>query len=93
LIVGSFPEEKIKEFGTQSPLQRPGQPAELAPVYVLLAITLGGGLFGFWGIFLGVPVIAIFQMLLRDYLNYRQRIKKPTIRPTGWSSSGGAPQP
>jgi len=29
--------EKIPEFGGKTPLGRPGQPAELAPVYVLLA--------------------------------------------------------
>lgn len=56
------------------------------PIYVLLAITLGGGLFGFWGIFLGVPAIAIIQMLLRDYIQYRKRIKKPPVPPSGWSS-------
>lgn len=37
LIPGSFPEEKTKKFGGQSPIRRPGQPAELAPIYVLLA--------------------------------------------------------
>lgn len=37
LIVGSFDAEKMKEFGKKTPLKRPGQPAELAPVYVLLA--------------------------------------------------------
>ncbi|MDD2361478.1 MAG: AI-2E family transporter [Oscillospiraceae bacterium] len=63
-----------------------GHTLGVRPIYVLLAITLGGGLFGFWGIFLGVPVIAIFQMLLRDYLNYRHRLKKPTIPPSGCSS-------
>lgn len=31
------PQEKIAEFGTQTPLGRMGQPAELAPVYVFLA--------------------------------------------------------
>jgi NAD(P)-dependent dehydrogenase (short-subunit alcohol dehydrogenase family) len=31
------PPEKIPEFGTQSPFGRPGQPAEIAPTYVLLA--------------------------------------------------------
>lgn len=34
---GGQPEEKIPSFGAQVPLGRPGQPAELAPVYVLLA--------------------------------------------------------
>lgn len=37
LIPASFPAERTKEFGGQSPIKRPGQPAELAPVYVLLA--------------------------------------------------------
>ena len=31
------PPEKLKEFGQQVPLGRPGQPAELAPSYVFLA--------------------------------------------------------
>jgi len=37
LIAMSFDAEKIAEFGEQSPLGRPAQPAELAPVYVFLA--------------------------------------------------------
>ncbi|HYH55920.1 MAG TPA: SDR family oxidoreductase [Anseongella sp.] len=37
LIPASFPAEQHKEFGKQTPLKRPGQPAELAPIYVLLA--------------------------------------------------------
>jgi NAD(P)-dependent dehydrogenase (short-subunit alcohol dehydrogenase family) len=32
-----MPPEKVEHFGTDTPLSRPGQPAELAPVYVLLA--------------------------------------------------------
>ena len=34
---GGQPPEKIPHFGEKVPLGRPGQPAELAPVYVLLA--------------------------------------------------------
>lgn len=37
LIVASFDEEKIKEFGKQTPMGRAGQPAELGPAYVFLA--------------------------------------------------------
>src|SRR5690606_35168139 len=37
LIPGSFPAEDTSEFGKQTPLKRPAQPAELAAVYVLLA--------------------------------------------------------
>lgn len=29
--------EKLKEFGGKTPLKRPGQPAELASIYVQLA--------------------------------------------------------
>lgn len=34
---GGQPQDKIPSFGEQVPLGRPGQPAELAPIYVLLA--------------------------------------------------------
>jgi NAD(P)-dependent dehydrogenase (short-subunit alcohol dehydrogenase family) len=37
LIPATLPEEKVKSFGADVPLGRAGQPAELAPVYVLLA--------------------------------------------------------
>lgn len=37
LIPSTMPPEKVKTFGQDVPLKRAGQPAELAPVYVLLA--------------------------------------------------------
>jgi NAD(P)-dependent dehydrogenase (short-subunit alcohol dehydrogenase family) len=37
LIPATMPEEKVQSFGSQVPMGRAGQPAELAPVYVLLA--------------------------------------------------------
>ena len=37
LIPASFPGDKVSEFGKSTPMGRPGQPAELAPVYVFLA--------------------------------------------------------
>ena len=37
LIPATMPEEKVNSFGQDVPLKRPGQPAELAPAYVLLA--------------------------------------------------------
>ncbi len=36
-IPSSFPAEKVKEFGTEQPLGRPGQPSEVAPSFVFLA--------------------------------------------------------
>lgn len=37
LIPATMPTEKVKQFGTDTPLGRPGQPAELAPAYVFFA--------------------------------------------------------
>lgn len=37
LIPSTMPKEKVENFGKQVPMQRPGQPRELAPVYVMLA--------------------------------------------------------
>lgn len=36
-VVGGQPVEALKEFGANTPLGRPGQPAEMAPAYVFLA--------------------------------------------------------
>ncbi len=37
LIVSTMTDEEIRNFGSQTPLGRPGQPVEVAPIYVLLA--------------------------------------------------------
>ncbi len=37
LIPATMPADQVKTFGQQVPLGRPGQPAEVAPAYVLLA--------------------------------------------------------
>jgi NAD(P)-dependent dehydrogenase (short-subunit alcohol dehydrogenase family) len=37
LIPSTMPREKVESFGEQTPMKRPGQPRELAPVYVMLA--------------------------------------------------------
>lgn len=50
---GGQPEEKVMKFGTESSFGRPGQPVEIAPVYVLLASQEGsfinGEVFGVTG--------------------------------------------
>ncbi|MEP6853250.1 MAG: glucose 1-dehydrogenase [bacterium] len=46
LIPATMPEEKVESFGTDTPLGRVGQPAELAPVYVLLASDEGSYISG-----------------------------------------------
>ncbi len=53
LIPSTMPEEKVKEFGKNSPMERPAQPAELAPIYVFLCSDesryITGGIFDLTG--------------------------------------------
>lgn len=53
-----------------------GDSVGLRPFYVLLGITFFGGLFGFWGILLGPPLMAVLQMIVRDV--YDRRKEKAT---------------
>lgn len=46
LIPSTMPPDKVGEFGKDTPLGRAGQPAELAPVYVLLASDEGSYISG-----------------------------------------------
>ena len=45
-IPGTMPKEEVKNFGHEVILQRPGQPEELAPAYVLLASDDGSFMTG-----------------------------------------------
>ena len=54
-----------------------GDSVGLRPFYVLLSITFFGGLFGFWGVLLGPPLMAVLQMIVRDV--YARRHKKKAL--------------
>lgn len=43
---GGQPQDSIEKFGTKVPLGRPGQPVEIAPIYVLLASQEGSYITG-----------------------------------------------
>ena len=45
----------------------------LPPLWVLIGIIAGGGLFGFPGMIAGVPVVAILYTLIREIINKRLR--------------------
>ncbi|WP_250036697.1 SDR family oxidoreductase [Paractinoplanes maris] len=46
LIPSTMPPEQVEEFGKNTPLGRPGEPKEVAPVYVLLASDEGSYISG-----------------------------------------------
>ena len=53
-----------------------GQSVGIEPIYVLLAITVGGGIAGFTGMLIGVPVVAVLKMLVSDWIGHRNRVKQ-----------------
>lgn len=50
-----------------------GNSTGLSALWVLVAIIVGGGLFGFPGMLLGVPTFAVFYSLLREWTDARLR--------------------
>ncbi|CAI8772726.1 General stress protein 39 [compost metagenome] len=58
LIVSTMPEDKVQNFGANTPLGRPGQPVEVAPIYVLLASDEGSYITGQrFGVTGGKPIL------------------------------------
>ncbi len=58
LIVSTMPDEEVTHFGEQTPLGRPGQPVEVAPIYVLLASDEGSYISGTrYGVTGGKPIL------------------------------------
>ena len=54
-----------------------GKSVGISPLYTLVAITLGSGLFGYAGLLLGVPVAATLRMFVSDILLWNeQRVAK-----------------
>ena len=54
-----------------------GDSTGLAPIWVLVSITIGGGLMGFVGMIIGVPTFAVFYSLLSE--NMDKRLAKKNI--------------
>lgn len=52
-----------------------GDSTGLKPLWVILAITVGGAYYGVLGMFLGVPVVAVISYLLNLLINYRLKQK------------------
>lgn len=48
-----------------------GDSVGISPFWIIFAITLFGGLWGFIGMFIGVPLIAVIRMVLLDILEYK----------------------
>lgn len=40
----------------------------LNPIWIILGITLGGAIYGVLGMFLGVPIVAVFKILMHEFM-------------------------
>ena len=49
-----------------------GDSVGISPFWIICSITVFGSLFGFIGMFLGVPLICIIRMFFNDFLKYRK---------------------
>ena len=52
-----------------------GDKLGMSGFWILFSVTIGGGLFGVLGMFLGVPVFALFYSALSEYSNLRLKSK------------------
>lgn len=57
-----------------------GDSVGVSPFWIIFAIVLFGGLFGFWGMLLGVPLVATIQMFGRDILEDNREDMSTTIK-------------
>lgn len=52
-----------------------GNSVGLAPLWTLTAIIVGGGLFGIWGMILGIPAMSVLYTLIGEAVNKKVGVK------------------
>lgn len=55
-----------------------GEKIGLPAVWVLAAITIGGSLFGIWGMLIGIPVASIIYTLFHEFIDNKLKAKNVT---------------
>lgn len=62
-----------------------GESLKMSPLIVIFSVTIGGAYFGILGMFLAVPVAAVFKLLLCDFIEYnyqkKEKVNKLTNTP------------
>ena len=54
-----------------------GDTLEIRPLLIIIAVTVGGSLFGFIGMLISVPVVAVLRILFQEVTStYEERVKK-----------------
>lgn len=63
-----------------------GDSTGLSPFWVMFAIFVGGGLFGFAGMLLGVPVFAVIYALFSEFVAYLLKKKRLSHRTSDYNN-------
>ncbi len=58
-----------------------GNSLDISPIWIILAVVLGGALMGPVGMFIGVPVLATIKMFLTEYINSKYEKKYGHVDP------------
>ena len=53
-----------------------GNSLKISPLLVIFSVSVGGAYFGFWGMFLSVPIIAVLKLLITDFIEYKNKTKQ-----------------
>lgn len=51
---------------------------KIQPFYILLAVVVFGSLFGFWGVFLAIPLATVFKTIVVTLLEFRDELAGDT---------------
>lgn len=53
-----------------------GNSLAISPLLVIFAVTIGGAYFGVLGMFLAVPIATVLKMIIENYIDYKNTLKK-----------------
>lgn len=56
-----------------------GDSLEIRPLWIIFAVSVGGALFGFIGMLISVPIIAIIRVMGADFLKIREKSTEESV--------------
>lgn len=68
-----------------------GNTIGLRPIWVLMALIIGGNFFGILGILIGIPAFATVYILLKEYIEHKE-LAMGLVKPTGGSCETKVPK-
>lgn len=56
-----------------------GEKVGLSPIWIIIAITIGGGIYGMVGMFIAVPLTAVIKTAIESYIDRKYAAKKAEV--------------